>query len=75
MTAAFPAPSGCLQYYTDVSGTIESFNFADPSSPYPISLNYAICIKKSAGFCGIALNTFAEGDRMSLTKFIVRTLV
>ena len=48
------------------AGTLESFNFADTSTPYPISLDYAVCIKKSAGFCGVSVNTFTEGDAVGL---------
>ena len=48
------------------TGTLESFNFADTSTPYPISLDYAVCIKKSAGFCGVSVNTFTEGDAVGL---------
>ena len=48
------------------AGTLESFNFADTSTPYPISLDYAVCIKKSTGFCGVSVNTFTEGDAVGL---------
>ena len=48
------------------AGTLESFNFADTSTPYPISLDYAVCIKKRAGFCGVSVNTFTEGDAVGL---------
>ena len=58
------APDGCLQYFTAPVGSIESFNYRMRSSPYPVSTNYAICIKRQGGefgggaFCGI---TFATG--------------
>ena len=48
------------------TGTLESFNFADETTPYPISLDYAICIRKSAGFCGVSVNAFTVGDALGL---------
>ena len=48
------------------TGTLESFNFADDSTPYPISLDYAVCIRKSAGFCGVSVNAFTVGDALGL---------
>ena len=53
-------------YSFSFAGTLESFNFADTSTPYPISLDYAVCIKKSTGFCGVSVNTFTEGDAVGL---------
>ena len=50
----------------EFAGTLESFNFADTSTPYPISLDYAVCIRKSAGFCGVSVNTFTVGDALGL---------
>uniref|UniRef100_T1JEW3 CUB domain-containing protein n=1 Tax=Strigamia maritima TaxID=126957 RepID=T1JEW3_STRMM len=53
-------PSGCLQYYTDRAGTIESFNYGDPvnnpaqgNSGYPPNANYGICIRKDKDFCSV----------------------
>ncbi len=57
-----PAPAGCLQYFTSPSGTLESFNFRDSSSPYPILLDYAICIKRQSGYCGLTIAVATEGD-------------
>ncbi|XP_052897505.1 uncharacterized protein LOC128304364 [Anopheles moucheti] len=40
------APTGCLQYFTDTSGTVESFNLASGAGPYLGGLDYAICFKR-----------------------------
>ncbi|TRY79968.1 hypothetical protein TCAL_16014, partial [Tigriopus californicus] len=56
------APSGCLQYHTSLVGSIETFNFNDIASPYPISMDYAICIQRQPGFCGVKLSTSTLGD-------------
>ncbi|RXG57854.1 hypothetical protein Avbf_08243, partial [Armadillidium vulgare] len=46
-------PANCLQYHTNTSGTFRSFNRKSIKSQYLNNLNYAICIKKPAGFCSI----------------------
>ena len=51
------APSGCLQYYTEASGSFRSFNYqanAVSIGPSHLSnLNYAICFRIENGYCGI----------------------
>ncbi|KAG7155783.1 hypothetical protein Hamer_G022111 [Homarus americanus] len=53
------APSGCLQYYTATSGTVNSFNFnnAAPTPPEGTrqlaNLDYGVCIEMAPGYCGI----------------------
>ncbi|KAH8284872.1 hypothetical protein KR054_002087 [Drosophila jambulina] len=42
------APTGCQQYYTELSNTIRSFNFQTAvTSNYMPNLNYNICIKSA----------------------------
>ncbi|GJQ75376.1 hypothetical protein Trydic_g23552 [Trypoxylus dichotomus] len=55
----------CLQYYTGTQGTISSFNY-DQAARFPRSdpqylnnLNYAICIRREAGYCS---TTFTNVD-------------
>lgn len=43
----FPAPTGCLQYFTSPSGTIESFNFGQ----YLNNMDYSICIERQPDTC------------------------
>ena len=68
------APDGCLQYYTEEIGSIESFNWRMESSPYPALTNYAICIKRHqpslASYCGITFAAATQGDG----KFVVWSL-
>lgn len=60
----YKAPSGCLQYYLDESGTVMSFNYASSASSLPNSIGvdgtrqlsnqqYGICIRMGANRCGI----------------------
>ncbi|CAG9770245.1 unnamed protein product [Ceutorhynchus assimilis] len=57
--ACTSSQSNCLQYYTGVSGVIQSFNYDQASmfnrsTPgYFNNLNYAICIRREAGYCSI----------------------
>lgn len=49
------APTGCLQFFTQPSGIIESFNFGQ----YLNSLDYSICIQRQPNTCRVI---FAAGD-------------
>uniref|UniRef100_A0A6E8VYM9 CUB domain-containing protein n=1 Tax=Anopheles coluzzii TaxID=1518534 RepID=A0A6E8VYM9_ANOCL len=40
------APTGCLQYFQDNYGTVESFNFGNGAGPYLGGMNYAICFHR-----------------------------
>ncbi|XP_042869490.1 uncharacterized protein LOC122251539 [Penaeus japonicus] len=55
----YRAPSGCLQYYTETSGYVESFNF-DNAAPTDATgtrqianQDYGICVEMEDGYCGI----------------------
>ncbi|XP_026758625.2 uncharacterized protein LOC113518061 [Galleria mellonella] len=65
------APNGCLQYYTGTSGTINSFNYGSAANTVLSSslvtgtrqmanLNYGICIRMEAGYCGIQYSQSAN---------------
>ncbi|XP_077287968.1 uncharacterized protein LOC143912556 [Arctopsyche grandis] len=47
------APPGCLQYYPDRSGSIESFNYNRGTGPYLGNLLYAMCFRRQQNICGI----------------------
>lgn len=57
------APTGCLQYFPESSGTITSFNFNDGLGLYSGNLNYAICFKRRPDTQGIKFtgNKFRMG--------------
>uniref|UniRef100_A0A182JFX4 CUB domain-containing protein n=2 Tax=Anopheles atroparvus TaxID=41427 RepID=A0A182JFX4_ANOAO len=42
------APVGCLQYFTEPTGTVESFNFGAGAGPYLGGLSYAICFQRKS---------------------------
>ncbi|XP_026727910.1 uncharacterized protein LOC113494008 [Trichoplusia ni] len=71
------APNGCLQYYTGITGTINSFNYGTAANTLLsaslvtgtrqiANLNYGICIRMEAGYCTIRYNQVAN-DVFSFT--------
>ncbi|XP_063826746.1 uncharacterized protein LOC135076197 isoform X1 [Ostrinia nubilalis] len=67
------APTGCLQYYTEPQGFLESFNFRDrseigiPRAPsYLNNLNYAMCIRRAAETCSV---TYTNVDYMQIVNY------
>ncbi|XP_023321969.1 uncharacterized protein LOC111696566 [Eurytemora carolleeae] len=50
------APDGCLQYFTESTGSIESLNYGSGAgSPYLAGTQYFACIKRQTGFCGVKI--------------------
>jgi len=47
------APTGCLQYFTSETGTIESFNYQSGGSVHLASQEYAMCVRAGRTMCGI----------------------
>ncbi|XP_033251855.1 uncharacterized protein LOC117190984 [Drosophila miranda] len=65
------APAGCQQYYTDLTGTIRSFNYqAMIGSNYMPDLNYNICIKSvaSASMIEYAFSKFSTAMQIGDTE-------
>lgn len=71
------APTGCLQYYTDNSATVQSFNYgrtisseitmgALPGTRQLANTNYGVCVAPRAGFCTIRWEQ-EDGDLFSFT--------
>ncbi|CAH0391572.1 unnamed protein product [Bemisia tabaci] len=60
------APNGCLQYFTDLSGNVQSFNYA--GGLYQTNLDYAICIKRSINTCRVEYQQ-AEGSKFGISSF------
>ncbi|CAG0925081.1 unnamed protein product, partial [Notodromas monacha] len=47
----YVAPSGCLQYFTSLLGSVKSFNF--DGSLHLAHQRYSICVRMEPGFCTI----------------------
>ncbi|KAL1502846.1 hypothetical protein ABEB36_007930 [Hypothenemus hampei] len=70
--SCYTSQSNCLQYFTGTTGIIQSFNYDQAamfnrSTPgYFNNLNYAICIRREAGYCTI---TFTNSANMQVYPF------
>ncbi|CAG9787759.1 unnamed protein product [Diatraea saccharalis] len=67
------APTGCLQYYTESQGFLESFNYRDRSEigiaripSYLNNLNYAMCIRRAQETCSV---TYSNSDYMQIVNY------
>nr|XP_045603484.1 uncharacterized protein LOC123761501 [Procambarus clarkii] len=67
------APSGCLQYHTATSGTVNSFDFS-PLPPTPpagtsqiADLDYGVCVEMADGYCGIIWERNTTNGNYSFT--------
>ncbi|KAK7065391.1 hypothetical protein SK128_015792 [Halocaridina rubra] len=73
----YRAPDSCLQYFTETSGTVQSFNYdvAVPVVTPPAitgtrqiaNQDYGVCIQKAAGYCGIVWERDANAGGYSFT--------
>lgn len=76
---AFAAPAGCLMYYTDLTGTITSFNYGQTAASSVVNtvnntigtrelanLNYGVCIEMQPGYCSIQYSQ-SGGDLYSFS--------
>lgn len=83
-TSAYAAPAGCLQYYLDSSGIVQSFNYGSTANPTAgaivgtrqmPNLNYGICIRSGAGQCSITYTPVRIGWFYIWEHNITETLV
>ena len=49
------AGDGCLQHYTGVAGTIESFNYNNGAGLQLSDTDYTVCVRMERNFCGTEL--------------------
>ncbi|KAF5284241.1 hypothetical protein FQR65_LT00241 [Abscondita terminalis] len=74
------SPLNCLQYYTGVSGSFSTFNYDQASSlsrstpGYFNNLNYAVCIRKEAGYCSVTYSNLANGTITNFNWLISTTV-
>ncbi|CAG9562706.1 unnamed protein product [Danaus chrysippus] len=61
------APTGCLQYFKEDQGHLESFNYRDRSeigilrsSSYMNNFNYAMCIERAPNSCSVTYTNVGE---------------
>ncbi|XP_050300764.1 uncharacterized protein LOC126739230 [Anthonomus grandis grandis] len=66
------APSGCLQFYNQLSGTVRSFNYGSSSllngTRQLAGMNYGVCVKPFPGYCGIQWSQTSDLYSFSVTN-------
>merc|ERR1719483_1177105 len=60
------APSGCTQYFTGTSGTIETFNYNSGSGVLLANQDYSACVRAERAFCAICY--YSSIFKMSVPK-------
>ena len=67
---SFVAPTGCLQYYTALSGVVMSFNYGTTGrqngTRQLANENYGVCVEMQPGYCSITWSA-ATGDMYGFT--------
>lgn len=77
----FLAPVGCLQYYTDLTGTVSSFNYGTALNGNNImsgttliagtrqiaNTNYGICVNMQPGYCSIQWAQSGDPESFTVT--------
>jgi len=59
------AEEGCLQWFTDLGGRIQSFNYGTTTKLMITNLLYNICIRKGDGMCGMEVSQTRTGNQDS----------
>ncbi|KAH8297102.1 hypothetical protein KR044_004852 [Drosophila immigrans] len=52
------APPGCLQYFPDAKGTVNSFNYNNGAGIYPSQINYAICFRRTTSTSALSIRSY-----------------
>merc|ERR1712106_1139757 len=60
------APSGCTQYFTGTSGTIETFNYNSGSGVLLANQDYSACVRAERAYCAICY--YSSIFKMSVPK-------
>uniref|UniRef100_A0A1B0ANQ9 CUB domain-containing protein n=1 Tax=Glossina palpalis gambiensis TaxID=67801 RepID=A0A1B0ANQ9_9MUSC len=65
------ADQGCLQYYTNISGRVKSFNFNTVSGRQLSNQDYSVCIRTERNFCGIQYNACPDLENNPPRSFTI----
>ena len=55
----YTPPDNCLQYFTGITGSIQSFNYNGAAGPHLADQDQRICIRPERGYCEISYATAA----------------
>ena len=65
------ASSGCLQYFTGVSGQMFSFNYLDATGLQLSDTDYTMCVRMERNFCGIQYTACADSNNSPAQSFSI----
>ncbi|XP_050737868.1 uncharacterized protein LOC127009124 [Eriocheir sinensis] len=67
----YRAPVGCLQYYTETTNVVKSFNYDGVPETHGTQqlagMEYAVCIRRADNYCGITWVANTDSDPYSFT--------
>ncbi|XP_055373573.1 uncharacterized protein LOC129606949 [Condylostylus longicornis] len=63
--------SGCLQFFTGISGKVKSFNFNTVSGRQLSNQDYSICIRTERNFCSIQYNQCLDMENNRSRSFTI----
>jgi len=62
------APNGCLQYFTEDTGTIETFNYNSAAGHLLVNQDYSSCVRAGRTYCAICY--YSSSFRLSVPNAI-----
>ncbi len=71
----YTPPDNCLQYYTGITGTVQSFNFQTGGARHLADQNQRICIRPERGRCSITYAVAAINGAISVSGTIAATAI
>ncbi|CAG0917003.1 unnamed protein product [Notodromas monacha] len=69
--SSWAATSGCLQYFTGISGRFYTFNYDNAQGQQLANQDYSFCIRMEAGFCGIRYTQCTDNANTPSQSFSV----
>ena len=54
--------TSCRQWLTGITGTVQSFNFANTNSPQWLEGSYSICVRREAGYCQVCYQASSDAN-------------
>ena len=71
----YTPPDNCLQYFTGISGTIQSFNYNAAAGPHLADQDQRVCIRPERGYCTIDYASAAIAGVFGVSGAIAATAI
>ena len=69
----YTPPDNCLQYFTGISGTVQSFNYNSGAGPHLADQDQRVCIRPERGYCTISYAETATTGEFAVSTNIANT--